>query len=349
MLGLIRRERRWKPEKRPAPADPVRQARLKFRILQGAIILAFLVLSVQLWKLQIVLGDYYRTLADNNRLRVVPVPAPRGVIYDARGNLLVRNIPSFSVTVVPADLPRDRQAEVAGRLAKILNQPAAEFAPVKRFPAAVGDFPEGSGQVRLAENLARLGRVAVGQEGSGRGREAAKPAGVGGDGRRQPGCDGKALLGQGDGRLEDFGEGPGAVALPDGQPAVDDARHGDGQGAGVRDAVGEPVRGCGRRGRAAGVNGLDPAVFGPVNQGEEVAADVTALGFDHGEDGRRRQRRIESVAALAEHLVAGLGGQVVVCGDKAVPGHNRPAVGSLQVHHGAATPGKIWAFGPARF
>ncbi len=127
MLGLFRRDRRWKPEKRPAPVDPVRQTRLKFRVLQGAIILAFLALSVQLWKLQIVLGDYYRTLADNNRLRVVPVPAPRGVIYDARGNLLVRNIPSFSVTVMPADLPRDRQAEVAGRLARILNIPAAEI------------------------------------------------------------------------------------------------------------------------------------------------------------------------------------------------------------------------------
>ena len=65
----------------------------------------FAVLLLRLWDLQVIKGAKYRKMADSNRLRVVKVPAPRGIIYDRDNNALVRNIPSFDISVAGADLP----------------------------------------------------------------------------------------------------------------------------------------------------------------------------------------------------------------------------------------------------
>jgi penicillin-binding protein 2 len=89
------------------------------------------VLGVRLYRLQIVEGAKYQQLADLNRLRVVSVEAPRGVIYDRNGQILARNQASFKVSLVPADLPKlpsgedDLQAQgaVLDRLLSILTQP----------------------------------------------------------------------------------------------------------------------------------------------------------------------------------------------------------------------------------
>ncbi len=64
-----------------------------------------LVLLARLWHLQMTEGASYRVLADRNRFREVDVAAPRGVIYDRNGQILARNRPSFTVALVPADLP----------------------------------------------------------------------------------------------------------------------------------------------------------------------------------------------------------------------------------------------------
>jgi penicillin-binding protein 2 len=103
--------------------------------LRALIILAFALLTGQLWRLQVVQGESFRQQADYNRLRVVSVPASRGVIYDRQRTLLVRNIPSFTISIVPADLPSSRVGspavstgiilptddEVFGRLATLLQ------------------------------------------------------------------------------------------------------------------------------------------------------------------------------------------------------------------------------------
>ncbi|MBI4990883.1 hypothetical protein HZB96_02200 [Candidatus Gottesmanbacteria bacterium] len=43
-------------------------------------------------------GSSYRKLAEGNRIRESTIPAPRGIIYDRNGNILVRNIPTFSLS-----------------------------------------------------------------------------------------------------------------------------------------------------------------------------------------------------------------------------------------------------------
>jgi penicillin-binding protein 2 len=81
-----------------------------------------LLLIGRLWYLQMVRGEDYRVLADRNRFRDVDVAAPRGVIYDRNGEILARNRPSFSVEIVPADLPEDPKATL-DRLNGLLSQP----------------------------------------------------------------------------------------------------------------------------------------------------------------------------------------------------------------------------------
>lgn len=62
-------------------------------------------LVAQLYNLQIVEGTRYAGQADQNRIRRIFTPSLRGVIYDRYSRLLVRNLPSFTISVLPADLP----------------------------------------------------------------------------------------------------------------------------------------------------------------------------------------------------------------------------------------------------
>ncbi len=123
------------------PRDP-KYSRLAFLRLVVAIMAVTLI--GRLWQIQMVAGEKYRLLADQNRLRDMDVTAPRGVIYDRNGEILARNRPSFSVVVVPGDLPEDADDEAEGagdarvlnRLLAILNQPASSATP-SPAPAAV--------------------------------------------------------------------------------------------------------------------------------------------------------------------------------------------------------------------
>ncbi len=78
------------------------------RRIYGLLVMIVLVLAALLaraWYLQVVQGQYYHELSENNRVRIVPVAPPRGLIYDRHGTLLVNNSPSFNLYVVTADMP----------------------------------------------------------------------------------------------------------------------------------------------------------------------------------------------------------------------------------------------------
>ena len=51
------------------------------------------------WHLQVLRGTHYRELAENNRIRVVPIAAPRGPLLDRNGRVLVENRSSFNVVL----------------------------------------------------------------------------------------------------------------------------------------------------------------------------------------------------------------------------------------------------------
>ena len=118
--------------------SPTPDLNLKRRLwaFRGIVILAFLIFAFQMWRLQIVEGEHYQMLADLNRFRLVPIEAARGVIYDRHGRILVQNIPSFAVTIIPAYLPEDEQEEMAvfSRLSTLLE------IPISTAAASAGPF-----------------------------------------------------------------------------------------------------------------------------------------------------------------------------------------------------------------
>ncbi|MEA2624569.1 MAG: penicillin-binding protein 2 [Candidatus Binatota bacterium] len=86
-----------------------------------AIIVVFSSLTVRLYDLGIVHGDYYHELSEQNRIVRLPVTAERGGIVDRAGYVLARNIPGFAVSVIPVDLPKVREGEISQRLGAILG------------------------------------------------------------------------------------------------------------------------------------------------------------------------------------------------------------------------------------
>ena len=60
-------------------------------------------------------------LSPSMRLMLEPVTSSRGLVYDRNGDLLVSNVPSFSVKVRPGDIPSSDRDEVVGRLASMLG------------------------------------------------------------------------------------------------------------------------------------------------------------------------------------------------------------------------------------
>jgi penicillin-binding protein 2 len=95
-------------------------------VLLGLVIVAvFGVFTRRLWRFQFVQGQVYRQEAERQSTELITIPASRGVIYDRRGERLVRNVPSFKITVVPANLPDDEEEakDVLVRLSMLLDIP----------------------------------------------------------------------------------------------------------------------------------------------------------------------------------------------------------------------------------
>ncbi len=90
----------------------------------GAIqVIAFILLTIlgaRLYYLQVVKGDYYSDKAENQRIRLIPIPAPRGAIFDRQGKLLVDSRPTYNITLSNEPIKKidisDRIEDYAGGL-----------------------------------------------------------------------------------------------------------------------------------------------------------------------------------------------------------------------------------------
>ncbi len=72
----------------------------KLTMVQYAIAAILLVLLSGLWRLQVIGAQNYRALAEQNRIRKVPILAPRGKLFDRDGRLIVDNYPSVSCFLI---------------------------------------------------------------------------------------------------------------------------------------------------------------------------------------------------------------------------------------------------------
>lgn len=90
----------------------------RINILIMIIILVFTVLVVRLVWLQVAHGEDFKRQAENNRIRLLPITAPRGTFSDRNGVPLVNNRPGFSISLVPINgpIPNDVITKLAGLL-----------------------------------------------------------------------------------------------------------------------------------------------------------------------------------------------------------------------------------------
>jgi penicillin-binding protein 2 len=133
--------------------DLVQRVRLMSRLVTGVLVL----IAAGFWFVQMVQGDYYRELAENNRLRKLPIQAPRGLIYDRHGRLLVENIPSYNLTI-----DRSRSGNVKKAMdfvADVLGKPREDLQALRERYRAIPVFKP----VLVGENLtlAQVARIGV--------------------------------------------------------------------------------------------------------------------------------------------------------------------------------------------
>ncbi|HTI04317.1 MAG TPA: penicillin-binding protein 2 [Gemmatimonadales bacterium] len=93
-------------------------ARTTVWVVLGIIILSF-------FRTQILGHGKYQLQSETNRLRPIPLPAPRGVIYDRNGHVLAENVPGYTVSLLPGP-EADLRATLA-RIAPIANIDSADI------------------------------------------------------------------------------------------------------------------------------------------------------------------------------------------------------------------------------
>jgi penicillin-binding protein 2 len=104
--------------------EDLRGLQRRVAVVQALVALALGLVLVYYWHLQVVRGRYYRDQAENNRIRAVPIPAPRGAMFDRNGRILAENRSSFNV-VIRTEHKRDLQASL-DRLAHLVAFDPAE-------------------------------------------------------------------------------------------------------------------------------------------------------------------------------------------------------------------------------
>ncbi len=125
----------------------------RVRALAWAVAILLVAVGGGFWSVQVVSGDRYRALADNNRLRRLPLEAPRGLIYDRHGVPLVENVPGYGLRL---DRSRTESLErTLGFVTEVLDVPRKEL---EARLAEARDVPEFQ-PVLLARRL-NLGQVA---------------------------------------------------------------------------------------------------------------------------------------------------------------------------------------------
>jgi penicillin-binding protein 2 len=111
--------------------DHIRESRLFNERAAAAVMITLILLAciaARLVYLQILNHEHFTTLADGNRVSIVPVPPMRGFIYDRNGVLLADDIPSFSLELIPEQIP-----DLAGTIAELRGLVQIDDDDVRRF------------------------------------------------------------------------------------------------------------------------------------------------------------------------------------------------------------------------
>ena len=99
----------------------MRQTRLRLQILYYLAIAFFGVLIGRLWYLQVINSQIFSEQAEANRVRILPIPARRGTIFDRKGKELVTSKLSYNIVLSQKDVKSSEFAQLADLLSENLG------------------------------------------------------------------------------------------------------------------------------------------------------------------------------------------------------------------------------------
>ena len=106
----------------------------------------FFTLFIACFYLQVIKGSAFKRLSERNRIRLIPIPADRGMIFDRNGTALAINQPSFSVSLIQSGLSSDELQTSLKKLSSLIEfskREALENIAEKRYrpfePALIAD------------------------------------------------------------------------------------------------------------------------------------------------------------------------------------------------------------------
>ncbi len=122
---------------RDAAAGGVRWKRARGATL--ILLCALVLLLGAFFRLQVLRSSVYALRSEDNRLRAIPIPAPRGTIYDRQGRIVAENVPGFSISLLPSkpdtiratldrmapflDLSEERRQALLAKYDRLPNRP----------------------------------------------------------------------------------------------------------------------------------------------------------------------------------------------------------------------------------
>ncbi len=128
------------------PNEVLRRA----RVVRGVVIAVFVGLGGAFFRTQVLQSAEYVLQSEKNRLREVPIPGSRGIIYDRKGEIIAENLPGYQVSIISPTVDSLRSALVA--LARIVpidsgqqESAVARFRRSPKRPAVI--FPDASFEV----------------------------------------------------------------------------------------------------------------------------------------------------------------------------------------------------------
>src|SRR4029453_15222416 len=95
----------------PVAPDDRRSLGQRLSVIQYVVAILFSALAVAFWVFQIASHEKFGEMAENNHMRRLPLPAPRGVLFDRNGKILVENQSTFNIALL-----RDQTRDIDGQL-----------------------------------------------------------------------------------------------------------------------------------------------------------------------------------------------------------------------------------------
>ena len=92
------------------------------------------ILTVAFFRLQVLRSNTWELRAESNRIRQLPIPAPRGTIYDRNGRVIADNVPGYAITLLPG--PPDSIRATLNQICLLYTSPSPRDLSTSRMPTS---------------------------------------------------------------------------------------------------------------------------------------------------------------------------------------------------------------------